>query len=115
MSMDEQLLAEITAGQGEPLTKAARRFPSARQDRPVTLSCLVRWITHGMKGPNGQRIRLEAARLAGRWITTPGAIGRFIEGQTPRADDVPAPAPRTPKARRRASERAAEALQRAGI
>jgi hypothetical protein len=113
--LTDQLLEEIESGQGETLTRAARRVPRTRQDRPVTLSCLFRWITTGVIGPNGQRIKLEAARLAGKWITTPGAIRRFVEAQTPRHDIGAAPVPRSPNRRRRASERAAEELERIGI
>jgi hypothetical protein len=113
--MTQQLLDEIEAGQGETLTRAARRIPRARQDKPVTLSCLLRWVSRGVKGPNGERIKLEAARLAGKWVTTPGAIRRFVEAQQPQPDVGAAPTPRTPNARRRAAERAAKELERHGI
>jgi hypothetical protein len=75
--LTEHLLEEIEAGQGETLTRAAQRIPSTRQGKPVTLSCLLRWVQTGVIGPNGQRIKLEAARLAGKWVTTPAAIRRF--------------------------------------
>jgi hypothetical protein len=113
--LTEQLLAEIEAGQGETLTRAARRVPRTRQDKPVTLGCLFRWITTGVIGPDGQRIKLEAARLAGKWVTTPGAIRRFVAEQTPAPAAEPAPTPRTPTRRQRASERAAAELKRLGI
>ncbi len=111
----EQLLEEIEAGQGETLTRIARRFPRTRQDKPVTLSCLVRWVLTGVRGPDGQQVYLEAARLAGRWVTTPGAIRRFVAAQTPRLDAEEAPTPRSPARRRQASERAARELERRGI
>jgi hypothetical protein len=113
--LSEQLLEEIEAGQGETLTQAARRVPRTRQDRPVTLSCLLRWIMSGVIGPNGQRIKLEAARLANRWITTPGAISRFVVAQTPSPPSGEASTPRTAGKRRRASEAAARELERIGI
>jgi hypothetical protein len=113
--LTDQLLSEIEAGQGEPLTRAARRVHSARNGRPATLSRLYRWALHGVLGPDGNRVYLEAARLAGTWITTPGAIRRFVAAQTPRLDTEPAPTPRAPAARRRASERAAQALDEIGI
>jgi hypothetical protein len=113
--LTQELRAEIEAGQGESLTRAARRFPPARLGRPVTLSCLVRWITRGVKGPEGQRVKLEAARLAGRWITTAAACGRFVEAQTPRMDDAPPPGPRTSGVCRRAADWAAKELERLGI
>src|SRR5690242_13021128 len=103
--LTEQLLEEIEAGRGETLTRAAKRVPRSRRDRPVTLGCLLRWVTEGVVGPDGRRIYLEAARLAGKWVTTPGAIRRFVAAQTPNTDEE-APSPRSPAQRRRASERA---------
>jgi hypothetical protein len=58
---------------------------------------------------------LEAARLAGKWVTTPGAIRRFVEAQTPRLDVEEALAPRLPARRRRESERAERQLNEHGI
>jgi hypothetical protein len=58
---------------------------------------------------------LEAARLAGRWLTSAPAIERFLAAQTPRLDAPATPVPRSPGQRRRASERAAAELQRLGI
>jgi hypothetical protein len=113
--LTKELLEEIKAGQGETLKRAARRVPPARRDRPVTLGCLVRWITSGVIGPQGKRIKLEAARLAGKWVTTPAAIGRFVAAQTPGPGGEPAPAPRTAGKRARASERAGEDLDKVGI
>jgi hypothetical protein len=112
--LTEQLLEEIEAGQAETLTRAARRVPRTRQDRPVTLGCLLRWITTGVIASNGLRVHLEAARLAGKWVTTSGAIRRFVLAQTPR-DSQGTPAPRTPAARQRASARAAKELEKVGI
>ena len=113
--LSDQFLSEIEAGEGEPLTRAARRIPSTRQGKPVTLSCLLRWVLAGVRSPNGKRVRLEAARLANRWITTPGALRRFVQAQTPRFDAEDTPVVRSPAQRRRASERAAKELERAGI
>ena len=111
------LLEEIEAGQGETLTRAARRVPRTRQDKPVTLSCLFRWVTAGVVGQDGRRVKLEAARIAGKWVTTPGAIRRFVAAQTPNLTDTPlsAPPPRSTNRRRRASEKAAAELEKMGI
>jgi hypothetical protein len=81
--LTDQLLEEIQAGEGQTLSSAARLVPRTRQDKPVGMPCLFRWVTAGVIGPDGSRIRLEAARLAGRWITTAGAIRRFVLAQTP--------------------------------
>lgn len=114
MSSD-QLLVEIAAGQGEPLTRLARRIPSYRSGRPCTLSCLVRWVLNGVQLPNGERVTLEAARLAGRWISTPGALSRFIKAQTPRFGDIEPVRIRTLNQRTKASARAARELKKSGI
>jgi len=108
------LTEEISQGHGKALSQAARLLPSSRKGRPVTLSCLVRWILHGVQNADGQRVHLEAARLAGRWITTPQAIARFIQAQTPQLDHR-GDTPRSPAARARASRRAEQQLEELGI
>jgi hypothetical protein len=99
------------------LTQAARLLPPGRRGRPVSLSCLLRWVLAGATGPSGERVRLEAVRLGGRWVTSREALQRFAERLTPRLDapqETP-PNPRTPGRRQRASERAAAELERLGI
>jgi hypothetical protein len=58
---------------------------------------------------------LEAVRLGGRWVTSREALQRFAERLTPDLGNRPAPAPRTPTARRRAAEQAAKQLEALGI
>jgi hypothetical protein len=110
----EQLLKEIEAGDAEPLSRAARRIPSARNGRPATISRLFRWIFHGVKGPGDKRVYLEAAKLPAGWVTTPSAIGRFVKALTPHPESAP-PVYRTPSRRQRAADRAGEELERMGI
>ena len=95
------------------LTEAARRVPSYRGGRPVSLSCIMRWILDGVKTPHGL-VRLEAVRLGGRWITSAEALKRFAAAQTPDLADRPQ-LPRTPTARRRASDRAEAQLEKSGF
>src|SRR5262249_41088211 len=98
------------------LPQAARRFPPYRQDRPVSSSTVWRWISAGVKLPDGRRVRLDAVRLSGRWLTSVEAIERFVAAQTPRLDEAAGtPAPRNPRQRCRASEAAAEQLEKLGI
>jgi hypothetical protein len=96
------------------LTQAARLLPPGRRDRPVSLSCVLRWVLDGVKTPNGV-VRLEAVRLGGRWITSVQALERFAARQTPDLERQAPATPRSAAARTRASERAARALERAGI
>jgi hypothetical protein len=71
--MDNSLIFdEIANGHGMLLSQAVRRFPSNRNNRPVTLSCILRWIIDGVVGPTGERVRLEAARCAGNKVGTQG-------------------------------------------
>ena|SRR5262245_53038110 len=97
------------------LTQAARLLPPGRRGRPVSLSCVLRWVLTGATGPSGERVRLEAVRLGGRWVTSREALQRFAERLTPRLDGDLATAPRTPAKRQRASERAARELDSVGI
>jgi len=113
--LSSELLNEIEAGQGEPLSVAAKRIPSARQGKAVTLGCLLRWVKNGVKGPGGERVKLEAARMAGKWVTTPGAIRRFVQAQTPQCSGEAPPTPRSPGRRERASARASKRLEELGI
>ncbi|MBV8232948.1 MAG: DUF1580 domain-containing protein [Planctomycetaceae bacterium] len=66
------------------LAQAARGVPPTRQDKPVHVSTLTRWILRGVHG-----VRLEAARLGGRWVTSEEAICRFSAALTD-LQDTPA-------------------------
>lgn len=111
--LSDQIMQEIDAADGLTLAQLARRCPRTRQNRPVSLGCVLRWVISGVRGPNGETIRLEAVRLAGRWISTPGALRRFILAQTPTGE--PPPSPRTASRRQRAADRAGAELDAAGV
>ena len=96
------------------LLQAARMQPPGRRGRPVTLSCVLRWILKGCRGPAGEMVRLEGIRIGGRWITSIEAMERFAGRLTPDLDNPPV-TPRSPSRRQRASERAAAALEKLGI
>src|SRR5262245_53624302 len=105
------LLAETLVG----LCEAARRLPPGRGGRPVSFSCVLRWITDGVSGPDGRRVKLEGVRVGGRWLTSEEALARWAERLTPRLDAERAAPPRPAAQRRRAGERAARELDRIGI
>ena len=101
------------------LHEAARLAPSYREGKPTHVSTILRWITKGFRLSNGERVRLEGARLGGRWITSVEAIGRFSERLTADAlgdaQEAPAPPSRTTQQRRRELDRVDEKLTRAGF
>lgn len=109
--MADGIESEVASGHGRSLGQIAATLPPARRGKAVTSSCLTRWILNGVRTPDGGRVRLEAIRLAGRWVTTPQALERFLAAQQGRA---PAPAQlvtgRASARRQRESERASEVL-----
>jgi hypothetical protein len=114
----QQLLDEIAAGEGKPLSAIAKGIHPNRGGKPVTLSCILRWGQAGLKLPDGTKVFLEMVRLGGRWLTTPAALGRFITSQTPAPGADPSvctPARRSAARKQRAARLAAAELERAGI
>jgi hypothetical protein len=95
------------------LAQAAKLLPPGRRGRPVTLSCVLRWILRGVKTPRGL-VRLEASRMGGRWLTTVEALERFADRQTPKIVE-PSEVSVSPGNGRRSSERVALALEKLGI
>jgi hypothetical protein len=64
------------------LPELARRFPHQRSGRPIHVATLTRWIVGGVRGRDGNRIKLEAKRLPGRWIVSENALSEFVEAVT---------------------------------
>jgi hypothetical protein len=95
------------------LAEAARRLPAHREGKPVSASCLLRWVLTGVRGPSG-KVHLEAVRLGGKWITSLEALERFAEALTPRPENA-RDLPRSVQARQRASERASKRLDQLGM
>ena len=52
----------------------------------VSRATIYGWITHGSGG-----IRLEAAKVGGRWRTSEEAIQRFSDRLTPKHESMPTP------------------------
>jgi hypothetical protein len=109
-----QVLQEIQSGQGLALSAAGRLFPGHRGGAAVDPSTVFRWVTQGAKAPTGELVKLEAVRVGGRWLTSRGAVARFVAALTPPADPTPAPRPRSAAQRKRASEAAGKKLGKAG-
>jgi hypothetical protein len=93
------------------LSQAAKRLPPGRSGKPTHPATLTRWIMTGVRG-----VKLEAAKLGGRWVTSAEALQRFAEALTAApAGDGAAPPPPTPAALRRAAEGADRELARLGV
>ncbi len=108
-------MLDLTVESPIRLDEAARIVGKGRGGRPTHFSTILRWILTGVKGPAGNHVRLDAVRIGGSWRTSREALQRFTEALTPRLDGGPAPAPRSPTARQRASDRAARELEQLGI
>ena len=101
------------------LQDAAKLYPSFRNGRPTHISTLLRHITRGVRLVNGEVVRLEGARLGGRWITSVEAVQRFMErltsdalGDASKANTTPI---RTTQQRRRELDRVDRELADAGF
>lgn len=106
---------EVAGGGGLSPAQTAKRFPSVKaddDDTRVNPSTVWRWITRGLKLPDGRRVRLEAVRLGASYLTSEPAILRFIAAQQRGAD--PITPPRTRRQRDRAADRAGAELERMG-
>jgi hypothetical protein len=110
----ETLPVNIRTEQLLSLPQAARRFPPYRQERPVSPSTIWRWISAGVRLPDGRRVKLAAIRLSGRWLTSLEAIERFVAAQTPTLTDAGS-LPRTQAKGRHAAEKAGKELEKLGI
>jgi hypothetical protein len=64
-------------------------FEVAAQVVNAHFTTVFRWASLGSKDPSGKRVKLEAIRLGGRWVTSRESLRRFSEALTPRLDDVP--------------------------
>jgi hypothetical protein len=109
-----ELTREIVGGEALSLAQAARLLPSGRLGRPCHPSTLGRWITDGARLPSGAVVRLQAVRLASRWITSRAAVERFLAALT-EAAGAPSPAGRCARERTAADADAARQLERLGL
>jgi hypothetical protein len=69
----------------------------------------------GVRVQSGERVRLEAVRLGGRWVTSSAALERFIAAQTPSLEGGEKATSRSYTQRQHAAERAAKELKKFGV
>ncbi len=106
----DRIMSEGPIGMAE----GARLLGTFRRGRPCHPSTLTRWCLTGVRLADGRILRLEHYRTAGRLMTSRAALLRFLAAQQ-LPIDIPIAAPRSPAERRRASNRAADELSKAGI
>jgi hypothetical protein len=109
------LLTEIQVGDGLGLAAAGRLFPAHRGTGTINPATVFRWVTKGTRTTSGQVVKLEAVRTPGRWLTSRGAVARFVTALTSAADLSPnSIPPRSPGARNKAAESASLELTKLG-
>jgi hypothetical protein len=106
------LAMEIVSGDNLGFAAAAKLFGQSRKDSSVSPSCVWRWAKHGVEISGGDRVRLEALKLGSRWLTSKGAMQRFL-ARLQRADQTTSA--RTTKERSASDADAGRQLQRFGI
>ncbi|MBA4068009.1 MAG: hypothetical protein C0501_30755 [Isosphaera sp.] len=116
--MADPILSEILDGDALSLGAAARLLPAYRGAGTARQSTVWRWVNQGHRR-GGRVVKLEAARLGGRWLTSKAAIARFMAALTSTdtaagADATTAGRPRTPAARKKASDAASRRLAEMG-
>ena len=98
------------------LADARNSLPPIRAGKRIHVATMIRWIMRGVRSPSGTLVRLEAARLGSRWITTKQALQRFLEAITPIfSGESSPPARRTMRQRRQGAARAGKQLAADGI
>jgi hypothetical protein len=104
MSFEADLATEIAAGAGISLTKVAHEQLTAP-------STVFRWVTRGLPGGDGTRVKLQAIKRGKKWITTVDAVKRFFAA-LPQSEPSNSTPSRTPRQRERDNNRAKQALQK---
>jgi len=108
------VLNEIQSGDGLALSAAGRLFPAHRGPGSVDPSTVFRWVVRGSKSSDGRLVKLEAVRVGGRWLTSRGALNRFVTALTAADEPTPQPPPRSATERNRASAAAGRKLKQMG-
>lgn len=85
-------------------------MPRARSGRPIHTNTIWRWATKGLKGPNGEVVRLEYGKVGGRNGTTLEALQRFFDRL--KGTEVATP---LPSAQVKRAKRAEEELKKLGF
>ena len=108
-------MIDISTESSLSLAELSNTLPAGRGGKKPSLGCILRWIRSGARNPSGQRVRLRAARIGGRWFCSREAVKEFISALTPSLDVDSPTTPRTSTSRLRAAQKAADVLEEFGI
>jgi hypothetical protein len=81
--------------------------------KKMNFSTVWRWALKGVHAVDGRLVKLEAARVGGRWLTSKEALARFSAALTP--TDTDAAPIRTPTTQKKAGDAAKKRLKKMGI
>ena len=110
---EDAIRNEILGGDVLSIPQAAKLIPGSRTSNEHADPATVwRWVTIGTKTPDGRIVKLGAVRLGGRWVTSKGALERYIKALTS-ATEL-APVVRSDRERQRAADAANARLAAAG-
>lgn len=99
------------------MAETARLLGTFRGGKPCHSSTPTRWCLDGVRLPDGNALRLEHFRAAGRLMTSKAALLRFLAAQQDADADagvVPPTTGRSPAARNRAADAAGRELDSMG-
>jgi hypothetical protein len=82
--------------------------------RRISPATFARWIIVGVRRLDGERLRLRAERIGGRFWTSPEWLAEFIESQTSQYVPATETQHRSPVEESRAAARAVAALEKMG-
>ncbi|HYH67117.1 MAG TPA: DUF1580 domain-containing protein [Urbifossiella sp.] len=94
------------------MTTAALLVPASRGASKTATQTLVRWARRGVL-VGKDRVRLEATKRGGVWLTTAAAVRQFLSATDINSDD--GARDRTPAKSRRDSVAAGKKLQKLGL
>jgi hypothetical protein len=94
--------------------EAAKKLGKKREGKKPNLSVFYRWTLGGLRGKDGQIVRLEVLKVGGRTFTSEQALQRFFDRLTG-DQSIVTPPTRTRRQRLREIQRAEEVLRAAGI
>lgn len=81
-----------------PVQDLPARLPPAKSGRRVHRAAVWRWVSEGLRAPDGARVKLEALRMGRRWVTSKQAVARFfvrLSGQRVASDRTTGHGPAT--------------------